>query len=265
MIEFFSIFYSESLIVAPARRHLDNNLKWLSVINAESSHFSRGIQGIALTGWQRYDHFAVLCELLPMAIPSLALSLSVVSKGYFDIDLHQNHILSALTCPEPSESQQIRKPWIDLHHDPDLNSFSKCMFPGSQALRYALRLMGSITEAHQYVSDMKLKRGWLTPYNVRHNFSSPIRVEELISDAFRLESSLTSMAKNAVESMIEVFDKWTIDEFLEQTVMPVLEELQQLQKDADQLMSRRVWPQRPLPYFFHAVKNDDIDENAYNE
>lgn len=252
------------MVIPPARRHLENNLKWLSVINAESARFSNGIQGIAITGWQRYDHFAVLCELLPTSIPSLALSLSAVAKGYFDTNIHQNHILSALTCPEPTENQQARRPWIDLHHDADMTSFGKCMFPGSQTLRYALRLTSTLTEARQYINDMKYKRGWLTTYNIRHNFSSPIRVEELIGDAFRLESSLSSMAKNAVESMIEVFDKWTIDEFLEQTIMPVLEELQKMQKEADQLMSRRVWPKRPLPYFLHP-KTDTIEENVYEQ
>lgn len=82
------------------KRHLENNLRWLALIHAEGSRFTLGIQGLAITGWQRYDHFAVLCELLPVAIPSLALCLASTSKGYFEIDSKENNLMSVLTCVE---------------------------------------------------------------------------------------------------------------------------------------------------------------------
>lgn len=239
--------HGETLSLPPARRHLENNMQWLTVINAEKSRFTNGIMGLALTGWQRYDHFAVLCELFPAAIPSLAVSLSTVSKGYFDPDLRHNHILAALTCSEPSESQRARRPWLEMAHDPELLAFAKCMFPGSQTLRYVIRLTNTITDVRQYLDNIKYKRGWLTAYNIRHNFSSPIRIVELISDAMHFEASLTALAKSAIESLSDVFDKWTIDEYIEQTIMPLQDELLQLQEDAKQLMAMRVWPRRPLP------------------
>ena len=38
-------------------------------------------RGLVLTGWSRYDHFAVLCELLPVALPSLIVNLVIVTQG----------------------------------------------------------------------------------------------------------------------------------------------------------------------------------------
>ena len=37
----------------------------------------QGFQGIVITGWSRYDHFAVLAELLPAAMPSLVSSILI--------------------------------------------------------------------------------------------------------------------------------------------------------------------------------------------
>nr|AJO25051.1 beta-N-acetylhexosaminidase [Nilaparvata lugens] len=89
--------FGETLQVPNAKRHLDNNMRWLQVMQTEAPKFSGGFQGIAITGWQRYDHFAVLCELLPSAIPSLAVTLLATSHGYFNQSLRPK-LNSALSC-----------------------------------------------------------------------------------------------------------------------------------------------------------------------
>lgn len=238
--------YGETLVLPPLRRHLENNLNWLALIRSESVHFSGGIQGIALTGWQRYDHFATLCELFPVALPSLALCLITVSKGYFETDIRQNHLLSALTCPEPTQKFGTYHPWMNLNRDAYMSSFNKCMFVGSPVLRFAEHLVEITTETRQYLDDVKFKRGWLTPYQIKHNFSSPARVAEIIEDAARLKNTLTALVNDANDAMADVYDEWTINEFVKQKIDPMITDLQYLQGKAEILMAMHSWPRRPL-------------------
>ncbi|XP_054834852.1 hexosaminidase D isoform X2 [Eublepharis macularius] len=60
------------------RHHLENHQQWLKVAEGTPAGI---IRGITLTGWQRYDHFSVLCELLPVGIPSLAICLQALKNG----------------------------------------------------------------------------------------------------------------------------------------------------------------------------------------
>ena len=76
-----------------------------------------------LTGWSRYDHFAVLCELLPVSFPSLAYNLLLLQYGY---DLSRIH-------PEVSRLLQCRDAPVELllMSGPSA-AIVQCQFPGSQ-------------------------------------------------------------------------------------------------------------------------------------
>ncbi|KFB51952.1 hypothetical protein ZHAS_00020120 [Anopheles sinensis] len=237
--------HGEGLLMPPVRRHLENTLRWLAVIQGEGNRFTNGLQGLALTGWQRYDHFAVLCELLPTALPSLAVCLSTAAKGYFDVSARTNPILSSLTCPEPTGEHHT---WLELHKDSLMISFSRCMFPGSMIYRFMLRLTSVMAEVDEYSDGIKQRRGWLTDYNIRHNFSTGARVDDLLSDNYRLLNSVSNLARNAASTLAEAYDHWTYGEFIEQRIFPMMEELKRLERAGDGLKKRRYWPQRPLPY-----------------
>ncbi|CAD6991733.1 unnamed protein product [Ceratitis capitata] len=241
--------FGESLIVPPLQRHLENNIRWLAVIAKEGGRFSKGIRGLALTGWQRYDHFAVLCELLPVGIPSLITSLSTVSKGYFITNPKENSILRILECAFHPDSRRSGQPWIELHpnsHHSQL--FSSCTYPGSMIYKFALRLFDKLTELQNYLVHVRDRSAWMSDYNVRHNFSSPLRVHELTFNTPSYINELSTMAREAHEVMFEVFDEYTITEFVEQNIYPTIASLQRQLEVGQKLMQRRVWPQRPLPY-----------------
>lgn len=247
--------FGERLLVPQGRRHLENTLKWLAIIQSEGQRFSNGIQGIALTGWSRYDHFAVLCELFLTGIPSLAMSLHTASNGYFDIDSTTNPIIPALTCPDAPSDRFL---WLDMQKDPNLNSFSRCLFPGSSIFRHITRLALTIDETRQFIDSIKYSRGWLTYYNVQHNFTSNTRIAILLEDKPRLEAILTNSAKTLFEVMIDFYDEFTIGEFIEQNIYPYVKELNDLEAKAQKLMKFSTFPVRPFPYFDKYFKENDM-------
>lgn len=55
--------FGETLTVPDMKMHLDNNIAWLLALQEQDKKF-QNIQGLVITGWQRYDHLGNLCELL---------------------------------------------------------------------------------------------------------------------------------------------------------------------------------------------------------
>lgn len=239
--------FGETMFVPDARRHLENNLRWLEVMSQQDRLFKTGLSGIILTGWQRYDHFAVLCELFPVSIPSLALSLTAVAHGFFNSSLRAP-FLSGLNCPEQSGGSGHLAPFISLEIDPHMwDKVGRCMFPGSPAFRLTYRLHNSELEAIEYLRTTKYSKGWMTDYNVRHNYTLPLRVDELTAELPRVYHGLLSLIRAAHDTMNDIFDHYTIGEWVEQRIYPYIIELEELQNQQGVLKKVDVWPARPLP------------------
>lgn len=62
-------------VVVNETLYLANHFSWLKVM-ADVERLVT-FKGIMLTGWSRYDHLSVLCELLPNSIPTLAACMSL--------------------------------------------------------------------------------------------------------------------------------------------------------------------------------------------
>ena len=165
--------HGETLVVPDVQKHLNNNLNWMALMAQEEPRTRGGFRGIVLTGWQRYDHFAVLCELLPAAIPSLAVNLVATSNGFFNKTL-QKPLFKALGCVQPSGSYNS---FVDLKRDNFLwDSLSRCNFPGTNFFAVTKNLVTAEIEVGHFLDKVEKKKGWLTKYNRRHDMSSPFRI-----------------------------------------------------------------------------------------
>lgn len=213
--------------------------------------FEEGIRGIVLTGWSRFDHFSTLCEIFPAAIPSLAICLHTAAKGYFDVDSKTNSIIPSLTCPNAPNDRYL---WLDMHLDPNLAAFNRCLFPGSSVFRLINRLSILTSEAHDFINAIKFSRGWLSDYSIRHNFTSSSRVSELLIEQPRILASLVNLARTLSEVMDEMYDNFTIVEYIEQKIYPLVNEFRNLEKVSESLKMRTIFPVRPLPYGPHLEK-----------
>jgi len=109
-------------------------------------------------------------------------------------------------------------------------------------------------EYDDFILETKKNRGWMTNYNVEHEFSSPLRVDEQMNDHVRIYRSVLSMVRPFQESLTGIFDKYTISEWIEQRVYPMIRELEKIQKEAHDLKSKKTWPRRPLPMLNELLK-----------
>lgn len=237
--------FSIKSILPPLRKHVDNHLKWVDAINGHSSLFKGGIQGIALTGWQRYNHFLELCELLPIAIPSLALCLSVSTMGYFEPNHNETLIFSTLSCQQP---KKIGPTIISINGEQianDYATFTNCHFPGHQAMMFSLDLHSIVDKTHDFLIDNLKNYNYVSAYAMKYAFACD-GVEQTLIKAEQLDEKLNALQSSAEKALSECYDKYTINEIIEQKITHLRTKLYKIKENANYLTSFRVWPRRPF-------------------
>lgn len=232
--------FGETLTVPNVKMHLENNEAWVSVMNDQRDSF-RSFRGIVITGWQRYDHLATLCETFPAAFPSLIVNLLAVTNGRFDSKTLMKKFDQILGCASAHQP-------FDLEVDPYLwSAAGSCTFPGSDVFRLTQSVQKMVKQIDDYIYDVTIHKAWLTDYNVRHNITYLHRVDEGLNEYESNYYYLTSLVKEAEDALSQVFDKFTVAEWIEQNIYPSILKLEKLKEHAESLRKARTWPVRPLP------------------
>ncbi|CAM4556071.1 hexosaminidase D [Lepidochelys kempii] len=196
--------------------HLKNHLQWLKVANSTPADM---LQGIALTGWQRYDHFSVLCELLPVGIPSLAVCLQALQNGGYSEKVKEN------------VEKQLGLSSLEID---TFMSESSGTFPGSdiftlvtQVCFYLKPSVDELLERNRYVT------GWFSPYHRKRKIVHPIMMHHFQPDAVSLLDKWNTVMQELQAALNRVFYMCTLEEWMEENVHPSLHKLQEVVDDLD--------------------------------
>eukprot|EP00090_Calanus_glacialis_P017447 TRINITY_DN27161_c0_g1_i6.p1 TRINITY_DN27161_c0_g1~~TRINITY_DN27161_c0_g1_i6.p1 ORF type:complete len:574 (-),score=170.82 TRINITY_DN27161_c0_g1_i6:154-1875(-) len=235
--------FGEKEYVPDMYRHVQNHLTWLQVMEREEKekHLPVKFKGLALTGWSRYDHFAVLCELLPVSIPSLVVNLMVVSLGGLEFAVSRR-IHSALKC----DNIKVLISLEELRQNPFQWDLTRCNWPGRKAFYLMNTYNIHRTEVDLLYSSAHDKSAWMTSWNVRHSFSSPWRVQEIMRTASYLPGAVKELESQARRVLAMVLEPWSVSEWVEQHPGVLADKLTQLAEIAGRLTDRTVWPRRPV-------------------
>lgn len=216
--------------------HYNNQQSWLKLLASTETE----IAGYVLTGWSRFDHFAVLCELLPPSIPSLLLNLILLTYQESDTNILPRW-KSSLKCPMKST---LTIDSTTATHQP----LASCSFPGQSAFLVTSKYMTLKSKVERFYKSVTEDKAWMTNYNVRYNFSSPFRILEdfRLSEGYTLIREVKNFKTETRSVLLEYFDNYTVEEWIEQRIQPLAEKLSYLENISNQLVSKRNWPRRPF-------------------
>ena len=85
-----------------------------------------------------------------------------------------------------------------------------CKFPGTRVFSMVQSLQKLKSEVDSQELKIREREGWLTPYNIRHNFTSNWRVLEPLRRQQVLAKALAELEAKALEALGEVFENATV-------------------------------------------------------
>ncbi|XP_034049171.1 hexosaminidase D isoform X2 [Thalassophryne amazonica] len=205
--------------VTNTQRHVDNHLQWLKVAASVSAGIN--LQGIALTGWQRYDHLSVLCELMPVALPSLAACLQTLIHGQFSAEVQG-------TVGEKLSVSSVEVKEMGRH------SAEESSFAGKKLAELIVELSSLLnSDDIRFFDNGMLVRGWFSPYQRRRKLVNPFFIMQIHSQAATYLTALGQKVDTLRNEMVHLYPEQTVDEWIEQHVNPVVTPLRRITDDIE--------------------------------
>jgi len=203
--------------------HIENHVSWLAVVEKEAKKFKNGIRGIAITGWQRYDHFSGLCELIPSALPSLALCIATILQGEFTPQI-LSKISQLLGFGNDIPLRAFPRPIV-------LQGNGPLAFPGEGTYKLVNSLANLDAQYHPFIHGDMLNT-WFNPYHVKRNFTNPWRVHQFSLIMEELLQNYTTIWQSLSPYLSKIFYPDAVEEIFGTLFDPKIRKLEKLLDDA---------------------------------
>lgn len=251
-------------IVPKLAKNYENNLAWMNfVTNYKVAGASRpyDFRGIVLTGWSRYEHFSVLCETLPISIPSLMLNLFLVNayvamkdprfrfKTWHNIhtDIFKAwadnlHCRNIKTTNIEKASKRGSFTYLTSMED----KLHTCNFQGNYFYADVKNLASIEDEILRFHVVNAYRMNGFLYYNVLYGSTNEFRHKDVVEKARKFTKDLKAISNRLRSHMTEFFDEYTIKELIEYKIDPLKDILDRALNASERFNSDRVWKKRPF-------------------
>ncbi|OWA53214.1 Hexosaminidase D [Hypsibius exemplaris] len=210
---------------------------WISSLR-ENGHKMKNFRGIALTGWSRFDHFNPLCELFPVALPSLAVSMQILQDNEMNLEGVQEAAKN-LNC-QPDRPATL----AFLEFDPNLDEFNNCSFPGTEVYRSVHAVMDLLVRRIE--PHLKELESNFPVYQLHELYVQASRLDEHLRWITRHEKILANFMEEIKAAFKLVFDEYTLNEWIAANVVPVWTKLEAWKVVLTNTSLVEEWSSRPL-------------------